>query len=78
MGTMGQESLHDFAKPICFISKYSSIFTGFFSMIFRETSCSFLFGNVLRAGPGPLRNFDVRYLICFRRGVHMFSALPAL
>ncbi len=37
------------------ISKFFSIFAGFFSTIFGETSGAFLFGKLRRACPGPLR-----------------------
>jgi hypothetical protein len=36
-------------------SKFFSIFAGFFSTIFGEKSGTFLFGNLRRACPGPLR-----------------------
>ncbi len=57
-------------------SIFFSIFTGFFSTIFGEKSCSVLFGKLRRARPGPLRNLR-RPLSHMSSAGHTFVLGPA-
>jgi hypothetical protein len=65
--------------PKCVSNLNFSPFSPDFSPRFLEKNLAhFCSGNFAGHAPGRSGNFDVRYLICFRQGTHMFSARPAL